>query len=300
MATLTTLQKTQKQFDFKTNNIETMNLDTLRRTYKENDIYGKPLKGLYHYEVIQSLADICSKHNLNYEVEEIFAAQNKNKNEPGVVVLPQVEEKFGESAVEAHILRRVYTTIRIKEWETDELTTTLVIAFHQDGIQVAIGPCVKICHNQCILSPERSACNYGKNKLSTEELFERVDEWMENFEEQMTQDRERIRRLKQKIVTPIELYAYIGLLTALRVSHDSSDKRLSSQVETYPLNQGQISVFTEELLKLNLTKKSITAWDIYNVATELYHPGKTDFPSMIPQNGALAELLLGESPLNEA
>lgn len=298
MATSVTLQKTQKQFDFKTNNIETMDLDTLRRTYKENDIYGKPLKGLYHYEVIQNMTDICRKHNLNYEVEEIFAAQNKNKNEPGVVLLPQVEEKFGENAVEAHILRRIYATIRIKEWETDELTTTLVVAFHQDGIQVAIGPCVKICHNQCILSPERSASNYGKNKLTTKELFERVDEWLEKFEEQMTEDRERIRRLKQKIVTPVELYAYIGLLTALRVSHDSSDKRLSTQVETYPLNQGQISIFTEELLKLNLSKKDITAWDIYNIATELYHPGKTDFPSMIPQNSALAELLLNGSSLN--
>ena len=77
------------------------------------------------------MADICQKHNLNYEVEEIFAAQNKNKAQPGVVVLPQVEQKYGAMAVEAHILRRVYTTIRIKEWETDELTTTLVIAFHQ-------------------------------------------------------------------------------------------------------------------------------------------------------------------------
>ena len=33
------------------------------------------------------MADICQKHNLNYEVEEIFAAQNKNKAQPGVVVL---------------------------------------------------------------------------------------------------------------------------------------------------------------------------------------------------------------------
>lgn len=300
MATLTTSQKNQKQFDFKTNNIEVMDIDTLQRTHKENNVYGNPLKGIYHYQAILKLAELCQKHNLNYEIEEIFAAQNKNKTEPGVIVLPEVEKMFGERAVEAHVLRRIFTTIRIKEWETDELTTTLVLAFHQDGIQVAIGPCVRICHNQCILGPQRSACNYGKNKLSTEELFGRVDEWLENFEEQMTEDRERIRRLKQKIVTPVELYAYIGLLTALRVSHDSSDKRLSTQVETYPLNQGQISIFTEELLKLNLAKKTITAWDIYNIATELYHPGKTDFPSMIPQNGALAELLLGESPLGEA
>jgi hypothetical protein len=272
-----------------------MSLDTLRRTHKENDIYGQPVKGIYHYEVIQRMADLCEKHNLNYEVEEIFAAQNKNKNQPGVVVLPQVEREFGVQAVEAHILRRIYTTIRINDWETDELTTTLVVAFHQDGIQAAIGPCVKICHNQCILSPERSVANYGRDKVTTEELFDRVDEWLSNFHTNMTEDRERIKRLKSKVISPTELYAFIGLLTAIRVSHDSADKRLSSQVDTYPLNQGQISVFTEDLLKLNLEKGKITLWDIYNVATELYKPGRTDIPAMIPQNGALAELLLSQN-----
>lgn len=171
MATALATTAAPVQFDFQNNNVEVMTLDTLRRTHKENDIYGNPLKGIYHYEVIERMADICQKHNLNYEVEEIFAAQNKNKAQPGVVVLPQVEQKYGAMAVEAHILRRVYTTIRIKEWETDELTTTLVIAFHQDGIQAAIGPCVRVCHNQCILSPERSVSNYGKDKVTTEELF---------------------------------------------------------------------------------------------------------------------------------
>ena len=283
------------QVDFQTTNVAVMTLDTLRRTHKENDIYGNPVKGIYHYEVIERMTDICKKYNLNYEVEEIFAAQNKNKAQPGVVVLPQVEQKFGTMAVEAHILRRVYTTIRIKNWENDELTTTLVVAFHQDGIQAAIGPCVLVCHNQCILSPERSVSNYGKEKVSTEELFDRVDGWLSNFEEQMNEDRERIRRLKEKTITPVEMYAYIGLLTALRVSHDSSDRRLSSKVETYPLNQSQISIFTEDLLKLSQEKQILTAWDVYNCATELYKPGKTDLPAMIPQNGALAEVLLSDS-----
>ena len=139
------IQAAGQQFDFKANTIEQMNLDTLRRTYKENDIYGAPLKGIYHYQVIERMEEICRCNNLDYEVEEIFAAQNSNKNEPGVVLLPQVEEKFGSQAVEAHILRRIYTTIRIKDHETDELTTTLVVAFHQNGIQAAIGPCVRIC-----------------------------------------------------------------------------------------------------------------------------------------------------------
>lgn len=209
----------QQQFDFQKNGIEVMNFETLQRTYKENDIYNNPVQGIYHYQVIRRMMDICEKYNLDYEVEEIFAAQNRNKTQPGVSILPQVEQTHGEKAVEAHILRRIFATIRIKDWETDELTTTLVVAYHQNGIQAAIGPCVLICHNQCILSPERSVCNYGKKKVST-----------------------------------------------------------------------------EEVLKLAMTKGQITAWELYNIATEIYKPGKTDFPALIPQNGAMAELLLSHLP----
>lgn len=282
----------QQQFDFQKNGIEVMNFETLQRTYKENDIYNNPVQGIYHYQVIRRMMNICEKYNLDYEVEEIFAAQNRNKTQPGVSILPQVEQIHGEKAVEAHILRRIFATIRIKNWETDELTTTLVVAYHQDGIQAAIGPCVKICHNQCILSPQRSICNYGKKKVTTDALFETVDGWLANFKVNMNEDIARIQRLKRRIVPMEEIYLYIGLLTALRVSHDSSDRNLSCKVETYPLNQSQISIFTEEVLKLAMSKGQITAWDLYNIATAIYKPGKTDFPALIPQNGAMAELLL--------
>ena len=282
----------QQQFDFQKNGIEVMNFETLQRTYKENDIYNNPVQGIYHYQVIRRMMDICEKYNLDYEVEEIFAAQNRNKTQPGVSILPQVEQTHGEKAVEAHILRRIFATIRIRDWETDELTTTLVVAYHQDGIQAAIGPCVKICHNQCILSPQRSISNYGKKKVTTDELFETVDGWLANFEVNMNEDIARIQRFKRRIIPMEEIYLYIGLLTALRVSHDSSDRNLSSTVETYPLNQSQISIFTEEVLKLAMSKGQITAWELYNIATAIYKPGKTDFPALIPQNGAMAELLL--------
>ena len=100
MEALATLNN-QRQFDFQNNGIEVMDLETLQRTYKENDIYGNPVRGIYHYQVIQRMTDICRRHNLNYEVEEIFAAQNKNRTQPGVVILPQVEQTYGEKAVEA-------------------------------------------------------------------------------------------------------------------------------------------------------------------------------------------------------
>ena len=296
METTLAVMERQQQFDFQNNGIEVMNFETLQRTYKENDIYNNPVQGIYHYQVIRRMMDICEKYNLDYEVEEIFAAQNRNKTQPGVSILPQVEQTHGEKAVEAHILRRIFATIRIKDWETDELTTTLAVAYHQDRIQAAIGPCVKICHNQCILSPQRSNCNYGKKKVTTDALFETVDGWLANFKVNMNEDIARIQRLKRRIVPMEEIYLYIGLLTALRVSHDSSDRNLSSTVETYPLNQSQISIFTEEVLKLAMSKGQITAWELYNIATEIYKPGKTDFPALIPQNGAMAELLLSRLP----
>ena len=244
-----------------------MDLETLQRTYKENDIYGKSGKGNLPLPGHPAHDGHLPPSQPELRGGGIFAAQNKNRTQPGVVILPQVEQTYGEKAVEAHVLRRIFTTIRILNGDTDELTTTLVVAYHQDGIQAAIGPCVRICHNQCILSPERSVANYGKDKVTTEELFGKVDDWMRNFERDMDADRSRIQRLKEKVLTPGELYMIIGMLTALRVSHDSADKRLASQVDTYPLNQGQISVFTEELLKLSLEQPRITAWDVYNVAT---------------------------------
>lgn len=67
--------------------------------------------------------------------------------------------------------------------------------------------------------------------MTTDELFETVDGWLANFEVNMNEDIERIQRLKRRIVPMEEIYLYIGLLTALRVSHDSSDRNLSSTVE---------------------------------------------------------------------
>ena len=224
MEALATLNN-QRQFDFQNNGIEVMDLETLQRTYKENDIYGNPVRGIYHYQVIQRMTDICRRHN-----PELRGGGNLRRleQEPDTArsghLASQVEQTYGEKAVEAHVLRRIFTTIRILNGDTDELTTTLVVAYHQDGIQAAIGPCVRICHNQCILSPERSVANYGKDKVTTEELFGKVDDWMRNFERDMDADRSRIQRLKEKVLTPGELYMIIGMLTALRVSHDSADK----------------------------------------------------------------------------
>ena len=64
MATALATTAAPVQFDFQNNNVEVMTLDTLRRTHKENDIYGNPLKGIYHYEVIERMAELQYKRGM--------------------------------------------------------------------------------------------------------------------------------------------------------------------------------------------------------------------------------------------
>lgn len=274
----------RRTFDFNSDPVQIMDLQTLKRTHYEDGDDGSPLRGVYHFQAIEKVVTMCNKYNLDYAVEEIFAAQNRSKDAPGVSLLKKVEVQYGEKAVEAHILRRIFTTIRINNFETDELTTTIALAYHQDGIQAAIGPCVKVCHNQCIMGGGRRAATYGKNKLTVEELFETIDGWLSEFENHMIEDREKIARLKSIVVTEQDIYTYIGMLTALRVAHDSADRELSGMVaDGYPLSQSQISTFTETMLKMLRTRPVITAWNLYNVGTELLNPEKMSIPSLVNQ-----------------
>ena len=284
-------------FDFEKNKFEVLNLQTLERTHKENDIYGNPLSGVYHYEVINRIADICRSAGLNYEIEEIFAAQNKSKQNPGVIKLPQVEDIHGINSVEAHILKRVYSTIKIKDGQTSDITTTIAIAYHQEGIQIGFGPNVVICRNQCILNRERLTQNYGADKVSNDEMFSSVERWMQNFAGYREQDIRILQKMKEIFCSQNEVFQIIGLLTSLGVAHDTSESSIRMN-DTYPLNQSQISQFTESYLLKAQENKRLTLWDVYNLATDLYHPDKTEIPNLLPQNLSLMEVLTDRYNLN--
>ena len=47
------------------------------------------------------------------EIGDMFAVNNLDGKRPGVALLPEVEEKEGERSIRAHLLRRVFATIRM-------------------------------------------------------------------------------------------------------------------------------------------------------------------------------------------
>ena len=285
-----------KFFDFEKAKVQTLTLDQLERTHKENDVYGNPLRGIYHYALLNEIIGMCKEQSYNVEVYDLFAAQNKDRNTPGVVLLPQVEAQYGERAVEAHILRRVFANIRLTNFDDEEKTTNLAVAFHQKGIQVGFGNMVKICHNQCMLSPTQYIATYSEkgtgrgNGVTIPEVLDTVKSWLIDARHIIVTEREKIEKMQSIQVDAQQLFLLIGMLTALRVKCDTHESEIK-ETRVYPLNQAQISVFTEDLLKLHEEKAQITAWDVYNVATELYKPQKADFPTLIPQNVAFADMI---------
>lgn len=285
-----------KLFDFEKAKVQVLSLDQLERTHKENDVYGNPLRGIYHYSLLNEIIGMCREQNFDVEVYDLFAAQNKDRNTPGVVLLPQVEAQFGERAVEAHILRRVFANIRITDFDDEDNTTNLAVAFHQKGIQVGFGNMVKICHNQCMLNAEQYVATYSDkgtgrgNGISIPEVLDTVKSWLFDARHIIVEEREKMEKMKQIQVDAQQLFVLIGMLTALRVKCDTHIKEIK-ETRTYPLNQSQISQFTEALLLRHHQEERITVWDVYNAATDLYKANSMDIPALLPQNRAMVSFL---------
>lgn len=284
-----------KFFDFEKAKTQAITLEQLSRTHREDDVYGNPLRGIYHFDLFNKVIEYCTELGYNVEVYDMFAAQNRDRQSPGVVRLPQVEAVKGQHAVEAHILRRVYANIRITDFDNDETTTNVAVAFHQKGIQIGFGPNVMICHNQCMLSPELYMSSYSEkgkkgSGMSVAAMLDTLKSWLVDARHIIETDRERIAKMKETRITAEQMFLLIGLMTATRVKADTSRKSIRENI-TYPLNQSQITLFTEDMLEAYHDKDFVTAWDMYNSATNLYKANRMDIPALLPQNRAMVNFM---------
>ena len=284
-----------KFFDFEKAKTQAITLEQLSRTHREDDVYGNPLRGIYHFDLFGKVIDECTNLGYNVEVYDMFAAQNRDRQSPGVVRLPQVEAVKGQHAVEDHILRRVYANIRITDFDDAETTTNVAVAFHQKGIQIGFGPNVIICHNQCMLSPELYMSSYSEkgkkgSGMDVAAMLDTLKSWLVDARHIIETDRERIAKMKETRITAEQMFLLIGLMTATRVKADTSRKSIRENI-TYPLNQSQITLFTEDMLEAYHNKEFVTAWDMYNSATNLYKANKMDIPALLPQNRAMVNFM---------
>lgn len=294
--------KNEAQFlDFETEKVQPITLDQLVMSNRENRGNDRSCyHGIYHYALIQKVIDMCNEYGYQAEVYDLFATNNRDKQTPGVSIYPDLEEKYGLRAVQAHTLRRVYANIRIKDFDDDETTTNLAISYTQRGIQVGFGTNVKICHNQNMMGTGNFVADYAAHnryangvpyKTDLQGILAKIGSWLTDAEHIVIRDRETIEHMKGVTIGAEDLYKIIGLLTTIRVSCDTSCKEIRYKGGMYPLNQAQICKFAEKLLLEQKHAGRITAWSLYNAATDLYKPQTCEQNLILPQNLGMVEFM---------
>jgi len=287
----------ESKLNFAEKPVQVLTLEELERSYHENMPTGQPVGGIYHFALIAEVLEAFERRSLKPVVQEIFAAANRDSKRPGVTLLPQLEAQYGERAVEAHLLRRVYANIEIRSDETDEVVTCLAVAYHQKGIQLGIGPMVRVCHNQTILGAQDVASNYTcyggqsrRDRLTVEDVLARARQWADEYEPYQKIRRERMAAMKSAAFTRQDMLQLIGRLVEKRILHDSQNDVLH-QSQPYPLNSSQINETAEGMLAMMRHNEPKTYWDAYQELNTVLKPDRMDIPQVLPQSLALFETL---------
>lgn len=290
-----------KFFNFEQQKVQSITFDQLCKTNRENrGDDNTPMHDIYHFALIERIIKMCNEHGYDAEIYDLFATNNRDKQTPGVSLYPELEAKYGERAIEAHTLRRVYANIRLRNFDNEELTTCMGVSYTQKGIQVGFGSTVKICHNLNFLGQGQFVADYKINnrfasgdayKTDLNGIFAKIGTWLTDAEHIMINDIETINRMKHTILTAEQIYMIIGMLTSIRVASDTREKKIKYNGGVYPLNQAQIGQFVESLLLEQHNVGRITAWSLYNAATALYKPQTAETNLILPQNISFVEFM---------
>lgn len=286
--------QTTRTLDFNTNKVETLTLDELKLTMDELDITSKRTNGIAHHVLLSRIVQMATEKGLTATLEPIYATDNRGKVN-GVNKFPLVEKQYGENALQAYILRRILTRLVISDLEDERSNTAIAISYHQEGIEMAMGPNIRVCQNMSILGVGNHIRSFGSRKMpDIEKMFEVVGDWMTNFSEKRKRDQEILNIMNENYLTTRQISAFIGDLTLRRVGRDELNIKKDA-----PLNQGNISKFTKEyLVRLKDLKESdneikdLSLYDIYNIGTGLMKPESYDFPLLLKNNADFGQYII--------
>lgn len=275
-----------RTLDFKT--AELITFEELKLSLDERMVSTKPLNGIVHTELIERLGDISSI--LKPTLKEIYVSNTGPSKTPGVSIIPYIEEIKGKGAMEAHVFRRLITSYEF-DHDNADYNMKLAISYHQGGIDVALGANVRVCSNLSIFGYENMV---SAPRVPIDKLFEIVSDWIHKYEEKVELVDSNMQLLKNTEFSLDNCFQFIGLMTGIRVEKDSTAIRnYINDSKVYGLNQSQISKFTENaLISFSNNSNRLSAYDIYNIGTELQKPKTMDISNIIPQNVEFGQNLI--------
>lgn len=264
------------------------------------DIKGDLSNEINAYQLINQVTNICQEYNLQYEIKDLFVADNKNKALGNGISINkqlceayQAENQTNNIPFKAVTFNRVFANINLSDFSNSTHIANIVVASNQKGLQVAIGANCYACRNQTILAAKNMVSTYGTtDKIKNiSDFIERVRQMIRDYS--FDRDVNILNKMKQIRIDTATIYQMIGELTAIRCAYDSKIKTIKSLInsDVYPLNQSQICKFTESLLLTFKAKGVLSLFDVYQSATALYKVASMDLPNILPQNNAFANYL---------
>lgn len=278
--------------------VQSISLEELSNTHLENYPDGTPVGDIYHCEFIQWILDVLSDYHFNYEVGEIFVANNKFKRSPGVTILPEIEAKEGVGSLNSHICRRVFCNIRLLDFQRGETEGyNIAISYTQLGICVGMGPFTYACKNQTIVGAERLFSNYtlrGNERLLTEQrkiktLKLEIKNAVQSLGNYALDDFELLEQLQTIPMDFHQIGEFIGHLMILRNIACSPSPLVHRNI-TAPLNTPEINDLTAHILE-HIDPDGCSAYDLLMASNRSYKPKAMPFDMIAPCSAALTDTL---------
>lgn len=287
------------ELNTKSEKVIPLDFETLRATQPENDVEGKPIGGLRHWDIIADIMNVCEDYGYETNIRDMWAANNRDSFRPGISLLPEMVVQYGETAPQSHIIRRVYTTITLGDNRKGEYCTAIAIAFQQMGVQIAIGPNVHICHNQSVLSADDMISNFGPKKIrrnnsdfseSPQPFYrKRLDTWMENLLAASDGWNDFIKEMRTTILSRYDINQWLGELYSRRITNDLDDKEIPKPYA--PFTHSQLNRFSEGIIESYFRTGEMDAWKFANHGTNIFKPKSADMPTILPSNAALFDFI---------
>lgn len=286
--------KIERTLNFEENKVELLTLNELKETMDELDVSSKRTNDIAHHVLLSRVFQLVHENGLKGELEPIYATDNRGKVQ-GVNKYPMMERQFGENAIQAYILRRILSRIVIHDLDDAISNTAIAISYHQDGIEIAMGPNIKVCQNMSILGQGNHIRSYGNNKMpDIEKMMEVLSDWLTHYKERRLHDQKVLEVMNETFLSTRQVSEMIGNLTLRRVGRDELNIKKDA-----PLNQGNISKFTrdyleklKELRESDNEAKDLSLYNIYNIGTGLMKPENHEFPTLLHNNACFGEYIL--------
>lgn len=286
--------KIERTLNFEENRVELLTIDELKETMDELDISSKRTNDIAHHVLLTRVMQMVEENGLKAELKPIYATDNRGKVQ-GVNKYPMMEKIHGENAIQAYILRRILSRIVIHDMDDEISNTVIAISYHQEGIEIAMGPNIKVCQNMSIFGQGSHLRSYGNNKMpDIEKMLEVLSDWLTHYSERRVHEQEVLAKMQSTILSTKQVSELIGNLTLRRVGRDELAIKKDA-----PLNQGNISKFTKEYLEMlkelrtsDNEVQDLTVYDIYNIGTSLMKPENHDFPSLLHNNASFGKYII--------